>query len=122
VRGYTDEECFENILTVWTHYGRPPMYKEMRLPPSRVGPKAYLRWGTWLKALEAFCRTCEPRRGTCRQLLFPKSLRQRLRPFSPSVRLVISLWVFDTRLSYEMAVSAGYVAGDRLLLQSTSII
>ena len=52
---YSDEECFENLLTVWTHYGRAPFHKEMRLPPSRVGPKAYIiRWGTWLKALDAF--------------------------------------------------------------------
>jgi hypothetical protein len=52
---YTDEECFENLLQVWTHYGRQPQHDEMRLPPSTVGPKAYTRrWGTWLKALEAF--------------------------------------------------------------------
>jgi uncharacterized protein YuzE len=54
-RRYTDEECFENMLRVWTHYGRPPMYREMDMPPSEVGPKAYIvRWGTWNKALHAF--------------------------------------------------------------------
>jgi hypothetical protein len=52
---YTDEQCFENLLTVWTHCGRPPRYKEMLLPPSKVGGKAYtLRFGTWYKALGAF--------------------------------------------------------------------
>jgi predicted restriction endonuclease len=52
---YSDDECFENLLQVWTHYGRQPQHREMKLPPSTVGPKAYtLRWGTWLKALEAF--------------------------------------------------------------------
>lgn len=52
---YTDDECFENLLTVWTHYGKPPEYRQMKLPPSTVGPKAYLiRWGTWNKALHAF--------------------------------------------------------------------
>lgn len=52
---YTDEECFENLFQVWTHYGRPPQHREMSLPPSFVGPKAYvLRWGTWNKALFAF--------------------------------------------------------------------
>ncbi len=52
---YTDEECFENMLQVWTYYGRPPQHKEMSRPPSAVGPKAYvLRWGTWNKALHAF--------------------------------------------------------------------
>jgi hypothetical protein len=54
-RRYTDDECFENLLRVWTHYGRPPKHREMKLLPSEVGPKAYTaRWGTWNKALHAF--------------------------------------------------------------------
>ncbi len=45
-RRYTDDECFENMLRLWTHYGRPPEHREMRLPPSSVGGKAYtIRWG-----------------------------------------------------------------------------
>jgi hypothetical protein len=52
---YSDEECFENLLAVWTHYGRPPRHQEMTRPPSTVGPKAYVRrWGSWRKALAAF--------------------------------------------------------------------
>lgn len=52
---YSDEECFENLLEVWTHLGRQPQYNEMKLPPSKVGPKAYIsRWETWRKALQAF--------------------------------------------------------------------
>ena len=54
-RRYTDEECFDNMLTVWTHLGRPPTHKEMAEPPSTVGGKAYIRrFGTWNKALAAF--------------------------------------------------------------------
>lgn len=53
-RRYTDEECFENLVTVWSHYGRTPKYLEMKKSPSVVGPKAYVRWGTWRKALRAF--------------------------------------------------------------------
>lgn len=54
-RRYTDEECFDNLLKVWTHLGRPPMHEEMSRPPSTVGGKAYrLRFGTWNKALAAF--------------------------------------------------------------------
>ena len=54
-RRYTDEECFANLLTVWTHYRRPPKYLEMGLPPSRVGGKAYVRrFKTWNKALATF--------------------------------------------------------------------
>jgi hypothetical protein len=52
---YNDDECFENLLQVWTYYGRPPRHEEMSRPPSAVGPKAYVkRWGTWKKALSAF--------------------------------------------------------------------
>lgn len=52
---YTDEQCFENLLSVWTHYGRPPQHNEMNRAPSQVGSKAYVRrWGTWRKALQAF--------------------------------------------------------------------
>jgi hypothetical protein len=52
---YTDDECFENLLTVWTHYGRAPFNREMSMPPSQVGMKAYTRrFGTWIKTLEAF--------------------------------------------------------------------
>ena len=54
-RRYTDEECFDNMLAVWTYYGRPPKYSEMGHPPSMVGGKAYMiRFGTWNKALAAF--------------------------------------------------------------------
>lgn len=52
---YRDEECFENLLEVWTYYGRQPKYQEMKQEPSKVGAKAYLaRWGSWTKALYAF--------------------------------------------------------------------
>lgn len=54
-RRYTDEDCFENLLAVWTHYGRPPKYQEMNRAPSEVGGKAYtVRWGSWNRSLAAF--------------------------------------------------------------------
>ena len=54
-RRYTNEECHQNLLIVWTYYGRPPKYLEMGVPPSEVGSKAYMRrFGTWNKALAAF--------------------------------------------------------------------
>ena len=56
-RRYTEEECFENILTLWTHYGRQPHFGELKHSPSTVGPKAYiLRWGGWRAALSAFVK------------------------------------------------------------------
>lgn len=52
---YTDDDCFENLLSVWTNYGRAPTHDEMKGPPSVVRPKAYIRrFGTWTKTLQAF--------------------------------------------------------------------
>lgn len=54
-RRYTDEQCFENILALWTHCGRQPYIGDLKHPPSKVGPKAYIiRWGGWRAALAAF--------------------------------------------------------------------
>jgi len=56
-RRYTDEECFENIVELWTYYGRQPNFAELNQPPSNVGSKAYVkRWGGWRPALGAFVR------------------------------------------------------------------
>lgn len=54
-RRYTDDECCENLLSVWTKFGRAPKHDEMADAPSVVGPKAYVRrWGSWNKAIHAF--------------------------------------------------------------------
>lgn len=54
-RRYTDEECFENLLNLWTHLGRAPFFRELDISPSAVGGTAYVkRWGTFNKALAAF--------------------------------------------------------------------
>lgn len=54
-RRYTEDEILENLLNVWTHYGRPPTALEMDELPSTVGKNAYLhRYGGWRKALKAF--------------------------------------------------------------------
>jgi hypothetical protein len=54
-RRYSDDDCFENILALWTHFGRQPCFAELKRPPSTVGPKAYVRrWGGWRAALAAF--------------------------------------------------------------------
>jgi hypothetical protein len=61
-RRYSDEECYENILKLWTHYSRQPSFAELNQPPSIVGSKAYARrWGGWRAALRAFVeRVNEP--------------------------------------------------------------
>lgn len=54
-RRYTDNECYENILALWTRYGRQPHFAELNQPPSEVGSKAYVRrWSGWRAALAAF--------------------------------------------------------------------
>ncbi len=54
-RRHTEDEVFENLLEVWTHYGRPPTVSEMDKPPSTVGKDTYIkRYGGWRKALKAF--------------------------------------------------------------------
>jgi hypothetical protein len=54
-RRWSDDDYFENLLAVWTHYGRPPRYREMDLPPSRITSGGYERkFGTWGRAKEAF--------------------------------------------------------------------
>ena len=54
-RRYTEDEYFENLLIVWTHFGRQPRYAEMNMAPSAIPSKAYeSRWGGWKKALLAF--------------------------------------------------------------------
>jgi hypothetical protein len=55
LRRFTDTQCFENLATVWTHFGRAPQYREMFEPPSTIQGKTYVeRWGTWRKTLMAF--------------------------------------------------------------------
>ncbi len=54
-RRYTEDEVFENLLNVWTHYGRAPTALEMDQLPSTVGKNAYIiRYGGWRRALRAF--------------------------------------------------------------------
>jgi hypothetical protein len=54
-RRHTEDEIFENLLEVWTHYGRPPAHSEMDKPPSTVGSNTYIkRYGGWRNALKVF--------------------------------------------------------------------
>lgn len=54
-RRYSDSEYFENILSVWTHYGRQPKYRELDEPPSTIPAGAYeAKFGGWRRALGAF--------------------------------------------------------------------
>jgi 5-methylcytosine-specific restriction endonuclease McrA len=59
-RRYTEDDYFENLLNVWTHYGRQPKYSEMDLSPSIISSRAYeAKWGKWTNALRAFLKRME---------------------------------------------------------------
>lgn len=54
---YSETDYFENLLKVWTYYGRQPTYGEMSRQPSWIRAKAYeAKWGRWRSALKAFLR------------------------------------------------------------------
>jgi len=54
-RRWTDDDYFENLLTVWTHYQRAPKYGEMDKPPSQITSGAYeAKFGTWGRGKQAF--------------------------------------------------------------------
>lgn len=54
-RRYAEDDYFENLLAVWTHYGRTPRYAEMDRPPSRITSGGYAaKFGSWGRAKEAF--------------------------------------------------------------------
>lgn len=50
-----DDRLFENILTLWQHYGRQPRRSELSKPPSAISQGPYKRrFSSWTAALEAF--------------------------------------------------------------------
>lgn len=57
-RRYTEKEYQENLLNVWTHYGRCPKSWEMNLEPSTITKNAYInRFGSWGNAKNTFIKT-----------------------------------------------------------------
>ena len=55
LKRYTEENLFENLLEVWTYYGRQPTRTEMWEYPSTINWNTYSNHFSWYrKALEAF--------------------------------------------------------------------
>jgi hypothetical protein len=51
----SDERLFENLLTLWRHYGRQPRFKELYSAPSTISQGPYKRrFSSWSATLEAF--------------------------------------------------------------------
>ncbi len=49
------EELFQNLEELWVRLGRQPRYSEVAKPYSKYSVDTYVnRFGTWIKALEAF--------------------------------------------------------------------
>ncbi len=54
-RRWTEDDYHDNLLEVWTHYGRAPSKGEIDRPPSKITASAYARkFGTWVRAKQAF--------------------------------------------------------------------
>lgn len=51
----TDEQLFENLVTIWLHLGRQPKYADLAKVGSLFSAGTYeRRFGTWRRSLEAF--------------------------------------------------------------------
>ena len=51
----SDERLFENLLTLWQHYGRQPRKAELAKVPSTISQSPYSRrFSSWTAALQAF--------------------------------------------------------------------
>ncbi len=85
-RRYTDEECYENIVALWTHYGRQPNFAELKRPPSTVGSKTYvLRWGGWRAALSAFIKYVNQEPQADQKVISEKNSTETSAPQTPPV-------------------------------------
>ncbi len=84
--GLSDEQLFDNILSLWSHYGRQPRRRELALAPSRISQSPYSRrFGSWTAALQAFVRFTEVPPGEADASAGPTP--QRRTPRDPSLRL-----------------------------------
>ena len=73
---YSETDYFENLLKVWTHYGRQPTYGEMDRSPSWIRAKAYeAKWGKWRNALKAFLERVNADVAESREINEPVSIQ-----------------------------------------------
>ena len=83
----SDERLFENILTIWQHYGRQPVKRDLSRAPSTISERPYFRrFGSWWKALEAFVEYTNGNEDI--QTIAPENLKDPSQgPRDPSMRL-----------------------------------
>ena len=55
INNYTDEDLFENILTIWQFKGKQPVRRDLAIRPSQISQGPYnRRFNSWSYALKAF--------------------------------------------------------------------
>lgn len=82
-----DERLFENILTLWQHYGRQPRRSELAKPPSLISQGPYKRrFNSWTAALEAFVEYANENNNEAPASLEESGAQTRT-PRDPSLRL-----------------------------------
>ena len=87
--GFTDDQLFENILALWSHYGRQPRKRELALPPSQISQSPYMRrFKSWYAALKRFVEFANSRE-TDAEIPVPSASVPigRRTPRDPSLRL-----------------------------------
>jgi len=83
----SDERLFENILTLWQHFGRQPRRSELAKAPSTVSQSPYnRRFSSWTAALEAFVEYANAG-GTDAPTVAPSNESQPKTGRDPSLRL-----------------------------------
>lgn len=81
-----DDRLFENILTLWQHYGRQPRRKELASPPSAISQGPYnRRFSSWTAALHAFAEYANE--GGTDAPVLPEKGRTTAASRDPSLRL-----------------------------------
>jgi hypothetical protein len=56
---HSDEDMFGEIQRLWELYGRQPTFREMETDGRLAGKVFQMRFGTWMKAIHAFCEDRE---------------------------------------------------------------
>lgn len=55
INNYSDEELFENILSIWQHKGKQPVRRDLSVNPSKISQGPYnRRFNSWAHALQSF--------------------------------------------------------------------
>lgn len=84
---YDDERLFENLLTLWQHYGRQPRRSELAIAPSTISQGPYnRRFGSWLGALNAFVEYANQSDSEPKLVQNSESILKKT-PRDPSLRL-----------------------------------